>query len=251
MAQAQHSDADVAEATKKPKRIDVHYVSHEIQHLFHVEKGFLFTVKELLLRPGKAIREFLFEDRSKLVKPVIFVIFIAVIFTVTMKVMGVKYSLLNIDRINRPELKTKEIGNWVRGNLGYTTLVMSVFIALCTKLIFRKRDFTTFEILVAICYVTGTALLLLGSVMVSTQLVFWVLKQSFGEVSSPPVFVIFIVGAFVISGYFLYPIWAIGQFFGEKNVLNYVKAAISYVLGILSYQTALILLAWVLKQVMP
>jgi hypothetical protein len=238
------------------KRIDAHYVSHEIQHLFHLESGFLYTVKELLLRPGKAVREFLFRDRSKLVKPIVFVVFIAVIFTVTMKALGVNYTLLNIDRITliknyQGTFRTKEIGDWLQGHLGYWTLIMSVFIALFTQLVFRKRDFTTFEILVLMCYATGEGLLLLGTVMASFELLFVVLPKQLGYPINMPNFLVLLVAMLGLSGYLLYPIWAIGQFFGERKILNYVKAAISFVLGILAYQAALVLLAWVLKLVLP
>ena len=60
------------------KRIDRRYISHEIEHVLHLDRGFFYTVKELFLRPGKAVREFLFEDRKKLVKPVLFLIFMIV-----------------------------------------------------------------------------------------------------------------------------------------------------------------------------
>ena len=43
----------------KLKRIDKHYVSHELLHLFHFEKGFFYTAKELFLRPGDSIKEFI------------------------------------------------------------------------------------------------------------------------------------------------------------------------------------------------
>ena len=63
------SDGLTIKPSKKPVRVDAHYVSHEIQHLLHFEAGFLFTVRELLLKPGKSVQEFLFDDRSKYVKP--------------------------------------------------------------------------------------------------------------------------------------------------------------------------------------
>lgn len=45
------------------KRIDSHYIMHEIEHVLHIEKGILFTIKELLIRPGQNIREFIKDNR--------------------------------------------------------------------------------------------------------------------------------------------------------------------------------------------
>lgn len=64
------------------KRVDAHYILHEIQHILHFEKGIFFTVKELLIRPGQNIRTFITENRSRLVKPVIFIIVSSLIYTI-------------------------------------------------------------------------------------------------------------------------------------------------------------------------
>ncbi|MDN5481533.1 MAG: DUF3667 domain-containing protein, partial [Chryseobacterium sp.] len=58
----------------KPKRIDGHYILHEIEHVLHFDRGILYTIRELLIRPGENIRNFISENRSRLVKPVLFII---------------------------------------------------------------------------------------------------------------------------------------------------------------------------------
>ena len=65
----------------KVKRIDMHYISHEIFHLLHLEKGFFYTVKELITKPGQSIREFINENRDKHMKPVPFLILTSLIYT--------------------------------------------------------------------------------------------------------------------------------------------------------------------------
>lgn len=64
------------------KRIDKHYISHEIQHLLHFEEGFIYTVKELLTRSGNSIRMYLDENRNKHMKPVAFLIFTSLLYTI-------------------------------------------------------------------------------------------------------------------------------------------------------------------------
>jgi hypothetical protein len=220
----------------KLKRINGQYISHEIQHLLHLEKGFLFTVKELLLRPGKAIRAFIFEDREKYVKPVVFLIFCSVVFNLMMYYSKIQWNYFNIDQIRFGEfknnLRTKEIGAWTKGHLGYTNLIMGIFIGFGIKLFFRKEGYNVFEIFVALCYILGEAMLINGLLLVSIK----VFKTT-----------IFVIPA--ISSYFIYIVWAVGQFFGEKKTLNYVKAALSYILGNMLYLCALILISFIYKQV--
>lgn len=66
------------------KRIDKHYISHEIQHLLHFEKGVFYTAKELLIRPGNSIREFIGENRNKHMKPVAFLILTSLLISFTL-----------------------------------------------------------------------------------------------------------------------------------------------------------------------
>jgi hypothetical protein len=65
----------------KLKRIDGHYIIHEIEHVLHFEKGILYTIRELLIRPGENVGHFISENRSRLVKPIIFIIVTSLIYT--------------------------------------------------------------------------------------------------------------------------------------------------------------------------
>ena len=40
----------------KLKRIDGHYILSEIGSVLNFDKGILFTIRELLLRPGQSVR---------------------------------------------------------------------------------------------------------------------------------------------------------------------------------------------------
>lgn len=52
------------------KRITLHGLLHEVFHFFsHLDKGFLFTLKELLLRPGHMQREYIAGFRVRHQKP--------------------------------------------------------------------------------------------------------------------------------------------------------------------------------------
>ncbi len=60
------------------ERIGWHYLFHEVPHsIFHLDKGFFFTIKEMCLRPGGAIREFLDGKRTQYFKPLSYVFILA------------------------------------------------------------------------------------------------------------------------------------------------------------------------------
>ena len=70
------------------KRIDGHYIVHEIEHILHFERGILYTIRELVTNPGQKIRNYLSENRSRLVKPILFIIMTSLIYSLTINLFG-------------------------------------------------------------------------------------------------------------------------------------------------------------------
>ena len=53
-------------------RIDWHFLGHELEHsVLHMDRGILYSLKELMLRPGHLIRGYLEGRRAKQVKPLL------------------------------------------------------------------------------------------------------------------------------------------------------------------------------------
>ena len=63
------------------KRIDRYYIIREIGHLLHFERGLLYTIRALITNPGESIRTYLLETRSRLVKPVFFIIVTSLVYS--------------------------------------------------------------------------------------------------------------------------------------------------------------------------
>src|SRR5208283_4811746 len=62
-------------------KINVHFLWHDIQHgLLHIDKGILYTTKELFTRPGHSIREFIEGKRVRHFKPISLVLVLAGIY---------------------------------------------------------------------------------------------------------------------------------------------------------------------------
>ncbi len=218
------------------KRIDRHYISHEIEHVLHLDRGFFYTVRELFLRPGKAVRGFLFDDRQKLVKPILFLILCSLIFTLVVHFLHTDVSLFNIDRITplQGKIRSKEIGGWINSNIGYSQLVLGVFVAFWLKIFFKKQKYNIYEILVLLSYIFAEALLILLTIIILGN-----------------IFESGVVGSAGVGIYLFYIVWGIGQFFGEKKFFNYIKSALTFVFGVTTYLSTLIFIAYLLKLFFP
>jgi hypothetical protein len=83
------------------KRINGHYIIHEIEHVLHFEKGILYTIRELLLRPGENVRHFITENRNRLVKPIIFIIITSLIYTLVNHFFHIEDGYVNFDETKK------------------------------------------------------------------------------------------------------------------------------------------------------
>lgn len=205
------------------KRIDAHYILHEIEHVLHFEKGILFTIKELIIRPGQNIREFITDNRSRLVKPILFVIVSSLIYSIISHFFHIEGGYVQLKEVKNSALVA--IFDWIQNHYGYSNIIMGVFIAAWVKLFFRKYRYNFFEILILLCFVMGMGMLL-----------FTVFAIAEGVTN---------ISLMQISGmlFLVYCSWAIGQFFDPVRPVNYFKAAASYILGMLCFTITVTFLA--------
>lgn len=197
------------------KRVDSHYIIHEIEHILHFEKGILYTIRELIIRPGKNVRHFLSENRSRLVKPIIFLIVASLIYSLINHFFHIEEEYMSFD--GDEASTTAAIFAWVQAHYGYANIIMGVFIAWWTKLFFRKYGYNIFEILILLCFVMGVGMLLFAVFALLEGVTHFRLMQ-FGGIAA-----------------LVYSSWAIGQFFDKKKPASYIKALIAYLLGSLSF----------------
>lgn len=197
------------------KRIDGHYIIHEIEHVLHFERGILYTIKELVTNPGQNVKNYLTENRNRLVKPIIFIIITSLIYSICNSFFHFEDTYSN--KLYNKNSATSAIYKWIQGHYGYANIIMAIFIALWSKLFFRKYKFNIFEILILLCFVMGMAMLFLSA---------------FGIIQSlTNINLILIASTFC----FAYAIWSIGQFYEKGKIINYVKAFFAYVLGMLTF----------------
>lgn len=197
------------------KRIDGHYIIHEIEHVLHFERGILYTIKELVANPGQNIRKYLSENRSRLVKPIIFIIVTSLIYTFISHFFHVEEEYLNHEGLEKSAIG--KILKWIQANYGYTSILTGIFIAVWLKVFFKKYGYNFFEMLIMLCFVQGISML-----------IFAVFALGEGLFHFKSLSIAGILGV-------IYLVWAIGNFFEAKKIANYVKALTSILLGTITF----------------
>ncbi|CAM4030900.1 DUF3667 domain-containing protein [Flavobacterium antarcticum] len=197
------------------KRIDGPYILHEIIHVVHFEKGILYTIKELLIRPGESVQNFINKNRSRLVKPIIFIVISSLIYTLINSFFHIEDGYMKIEEANPTSIGI--MMQWIQNHYGYANILMGVFIAWWLKLFFRKHLYNFYEIVIMLCFTIGMGMLIFAIFALIQGLFHVQVMQIAG-----------IVG-------FVYMTWAIGQFFDKTKIKSYVKSFFAYVLGMISF----------------
>lgn len=186
------------------ERITFRYLLNEISNsIFQINRGFFFTVKELLIRPGHAIRDFIHGKRVSHYKPIGFLLVTATIYVFTIHLLetstyidsmlsGAKEAMLE-----KSETSTdSKFLNWVELNQAYIPLLLIPLFATASFLAFFKSGYNYFEHIVLYIYITGEKMLMyllcgflvkdVDTVMsiitiISPLYTFWVYVQFFNE----------------------------------------------------------------------
>lgn len=211
------------------KRIDRSYILSEIGSVLNFDKGIFYTIRELLLRPGTTIKDFITNDRNRLVKPLIFIIISSLIYTIFKEVLNfedgyVKYS-------NDKKTTVTILMDWIKNNYGYANILMGLFIAFWTKLLFKKYKYNFYEILIVLCFVMGIGMLIYSVFGLLETITHLKLLQIGG-----------IIG-------FIYTSWAIGSFFDKKTKMNYLKALFAYLLGMISFYVLVVFIGTLIDKI--
>lgn len=127
-----------------PHRIDWKFLAHELEHsVLHMDRGVLYTLKSLVIRPEHLIREYLQGQRVKHVKP-----FLLMLMMLTLLAVIDKY-VLGKSLFDVPELAGLEIEGdntafmqmaqeWMSNNLPLFTLLLLPLQAATLRLAFKS-----------------------------------------------------------------------------------------------------------------
>ena len=219
---------DDLDSSRELRRIDAVYLLEEISTVLNFHRGIFYTIREILLRPGKSVNHFIHRDRSRLVKPVVFIIICSLAYTVFQQFFGfedgyINYSFEENNMINK-------MFEWTDQNYGYTNLFFSIFIAFYVRIFFRKHAYNFFEVLILLCYTIGMSMLLFAffgiiDTMTSVQIV----DKGF------------LIGIIYIA-------WGIGDLFEGNVFKNTLKGLLCYILGLTTFVFLVLIVGTVLEK---
>ncbi|SMC65272.1 DUF3667 domain-containing protein [Moheibacter sediminis] len=134
---------------KKYRRIDRKYIIEEAQYsLLHTNKGFLYSVKNILKNPGKTAREFIDGNRVNHYKPILLAFVLSGISAfIAIKIVGLykimEEMTINGNKVNSPFMH--EYSSFITSYNSFLALLMIPFFALLTKLVFYKWGHNYYE----------------------------------------------------------------------------------------------------------
>ncbi len=198
------------------ERITSRYIVSEIGSVLNLQKGLFFTIKELAVRPGENIKTFISEDRTRLVKPIMFILICSLTYTIFEEIFKFKYGYIYL-KTDGSDSSISLIFQWITQNYGYSNILMSVFVAIWIKIFYRKYNYNFYEILILLLFIIGMQMLM-GTFL--------------GILESITKIPILRFGSYIIL---IYTFWATAQFFDKRKILNYIKAPISYFLGMSTF----------------
>lgn len=155
-------------------RINLHHIVHEFLHgVLHVDKGIIYTCKELTIRPGKTIRNYLSGKRVNYFKPFGYLFLLATIYTVIMHFLGVpifgNYEMVSqveggvthevAEKLATIDTLSKSLFDFMNNHYAAASLVSLPIAALCTFLCFFRTKYNYGEHLIVNSYIYGQTIL--------------------------------------------------------------------------------------------
>ncbi len=164
-------------------KINLHFLWHDIQHgLLHIDKGILFTAKELFTRPGHSIREFLQGKRVRHFKPISLVILLAGIYGFLSHYFDINLLSNNIEvtgsgeKFNQTKATIENMSEWMSQHYSVLTLLQIPVFSIGTFICFKKVGYNFIEHLVINSFIAGQKLILHIAVF---PLYYWFNQTSF------------------------------------------------------------------------
>lgn len=145
--------------------INFKYFWHEVQHgLLHIDKGILYTTKQLFTIPGNTIREYINGKRVSHFKPIAFAFLLSTIYGLifhysndTTSFDDVSKTFSEIDSENKKNNYgfLKMIFNWLGAHYAYGTLLLIPFFSVASYWAFRKSRYNYFKHLILNTFISG------------------------------------------------------------------------------------------------
>ncbi|MBO0931563.1 DUF3667 domain-containing protein [Fibrella aquatilis] len=169
--------------------VNWHYIWHEVPHsVWHLDRGILFTLRELCTRPGHTVREFLAGKRVKHYRPLALLLILGAVVVFVTHSLHVNIaqdtqkllSPASATKSGRLQAFQKEASQFVERNRTLVQIALIPIYALGFWIMFRRRGYNYPELLVTQTFVANFALLF----SLIPVLMYWAMGSSMAVYSS-------------------------------------------------------------------
>ena len=199
---------------KKYKRIDRKYIWEELQYtVFHTNKGFLYSVKNVIKNPGKTAREYIEGKRVSHYKPILLAFVLSGISAF------ISFKIVGLNEIMKEIYSSKGMYSDLMSDLmsfvaSYSSFIMLFFIpvfALFSKIAFKKWGHNYYEHIIMNAYFLSFHALV--NIIVIYPLMF--LMKSNIEAMGPLPFLSLLVIPFIM-------VWFCKGFYNEHSLKSII-----------------------------
>ncbi len=133
-------------------RISFAHLFHELIHgIFHIDHGFLFTARELLIRPGIMVKNYLAGHRVRYFNPFTFCVIIGGVNAYLLQKVHWQGLFIDLDILNKKDVH-QEVWNVSLKYFTYRLLLSIPFLSLVTYFFYYKKHYLFIEHLIANTY---------------------------------------------------------------------------------------------------
>lgn len=196
----------------KTGRIDIKFLWEDIHHgILHYDKGIVYSAKQLFLRPGYIISDYVKGKRVGHFRPISLVIVLATIYALI-------YHLTNVNLLSSTNNSSVKVYNYLIGHYYWFIIATIPLFAICTKLFFRTQNYNYPEYIIFESFKASQRLIVHTLFL---PVIFLVNNPIFTKLC---VNVLFFIDISLI-------IWTNIQFFRTlSNVQVFIKSILSYLL---------------------
>ena len=188
-------------------------ITNTLDLLFNVEKGIIFTIKELTLRPGTVIAEYIDGKRIKYFNPFKFL----VVFVTINTFLSLKIADYGTDAriIDDSEINSNTFPFLLKDYWDLLSFLIVPIYAIFSKILFKEYKFNYTEHLVLNSYVIGYQNLV-GSIY---YIIFLIFCPDCGS------------GLYPMLLGLIFFIWCYMDLFRKRSLLTFIKLIAAFILG--------------------
>lgn len=210
------------QSTKVDKINFSNFITDFTDSVFQVNHGLFFSIKELFLRPGYSIKDYLNGKRKNHIKPIAYALTLSTIYFIFSQVFESTtiaddfiIGFSNFSEVKGSNQEDLKILQWFADNYAYTTLLLLPIFSLGSYLSFKNAKYNYLEHLVLNAYIAGQ------------QAIFYSVSSTFSLVPSENDFLV----SLPLMAASLYTFYVYWQFFSERSRLSVVlRTILSYII---------------------